>query len=69
MLGRGAAGHAEAVVGEHLAGPGDMAEDAIEDAPALAVAVHAELEEMPQEAAALRHAEADRMADLRAVFQ
>jgi hypothetical protein len=67
MLRRGAAGYAEAVVGEHLAGAGDMAEDAVEDAAALAVAVHAEFEEMPQKAAALRHAKADRMADLRAV--
>src|SRR3984893_9360879 len=65
VLGRGAAGHAEAVVGEHLAGAGDMAEDAIEDAAALGVAVHAKLEEMPQEAAALRHPEADRVTDFR----
>ena len=30
MLGRGAAGHAETMVGENLAGPGDMAENAVE---------------------------------------
>src|SRR5205085_12390411 len=67
MLCCGAAGHAEAMVGEHLAGPGDMAEDAVKNAAAPGVAVHPELEEMAQEAAALRHAETDRMADLEIV--
>ena len=37
VLGRGAAGHAEAVIGEHLAGAGDMAEHAVEHAPPGAV--------------------------------
>src|SRR5947207_14614884 len=36
----------------------------VEHAPARAVAVHPEFEEMAQEAAALRYAEADRMPDL-----
>ena len=63
MLRRGAAGHAEAVIGEHLAGAGDMAEHAVEDAPPGAVRVHAELEEMAQKAAALRYPEAERMID------
>src|SRR5207248_9422298 len=69
MLGRGAARHAKAVVGEHLAGAGDMAEHTVEHAPARAVAVHPEFEEMAQEAAALRYAEADRMPDLGIVGQ
>ena len=69
MLCRGAARHAKAVVGEHLAGAGDMAHDPIEHAPARAVAVHPEFEEVPQKAAALRHAETDRVADLGIVRQ
>src|ERR1044071_2930669 len=64
MLCRGAPRHAKAVVGEYLAGPGEMAHHAIEDAPARAVAVHAELEEMPQKTAALRHTETDRVPNL-----
>ena len=64
MLCRGAAWHAKAMVGEHFAGAGDMAEHTVEHAPARAVAVHPEFEEMAQEAAALRYAEADRMPDL-----
>ena len=56
MLGRGAAGHAEAVIGEDLAGAGDMAEDAVEHPLPGLVGVHAEFEEMAQEAPALRHA-------------
>ena len=57
VLGRGAAGHAEAVVGEDLAGTGDMAEDAVEDLAAALVGVHPEFEEMAQKPPALRHAE------------
>ena len=49
VLRRGAAWHGEAVVGEHLAGTGDMGEDAIEYTSAVPVIVHAELEEVPQE--------------------
>jgi hypothetical protein len=38
------------VIGEHLAGGGDMAQHAVEDRPPMPVIVHAELEEMPQKA-------------------
>ena len=63
VLGRGAPGHAKAVIGEDLAGPGDMAEDAVEHPLAGRVGVHPEFEEMAQEAAALRHAKGQRVAD------
>ena len=46
VLGSGAARHAEAVVGEHLARTRDMAQHAVEDAPPVPVVVHAEFEEM-----------------------
>ena len=63
MLRRGAARHREAVVGEHLAGAGDMGQHAVEDASAMPVVVHPEFEEMAQKAAGLRHAEGERVLD------
>ena len=56
LLGRGAPRHAEAVVGKHLAGAGDMAHHAVEDAPPMPVVVHPELEEVAQKTTALRDA-------------
>jgi len=53
VLGCGAPRHAEAVVGEHLAGAGDVAHDTIEDAQSAPVVVHAELEKMAQKSPAL----------------
>src|SRR6266700_990501 len=64
VLRRSAARHAKAVIGEDLAGAGDVAEDAVEHDLAGLVGVHPELEKMAQKAAALRHAERQRMADL-----
>src|SRR5439155_12124201 len=63
VLRRGAPGHTKAVVGEDLAGARDMAEDAVEHRLAGLVGIHSQLEEMAQEAAALRHAERQRVAD------
>src|SRR5208282_4473765 len=63
VLRRGASRHAEAVVGEHLAGAGDVAHDTVKDAPPAPVIVHAELEEMAQKAPALRDAKRKRVAD------
>jgi hypothetical protein len=51
------------VIGEHLAGAGDMAHQAVEDAAPLPVVVHAELEEMTQKTPALRDAKGERVAD------
>ena len=63
MLGRGASRHAEAMVGEHLAGTGDVAHDAVEDTPPVSVLVHAELEEVAQKTPAPRDAKGERVAD------
>ena len=62
VLGSGASRHSKAVVGEHLAGAGDMAHHTIEDAPAVPVVVHAELEERAQKTPALRDAKGKRVA-------
>ena len=69
VLRRGAAGHAEAVVGEHLAGARDMAQQAVEDAPPGIVRVHPELKEMAQKAAALRYPEPEGVVYLAAVCE
>lgn len=47
VLRRGTAWHGKAVVGKHLAGPGDVGQHAVEYASALPVAIHAEFEEVP----------------------
>jgi hypothetical protein len=63
VLGGGASRHAEAVIGEHLAGAVDMAQHAVEDAPPMPIVVHAELEKMTQKTSALRDAKGECMAD------
>ena len=51
------------MVGEHLAGAGDMAHATIEDAPPMSVVVHPELEEVAQKTPTLRDTKGERMAD------
>jgi hypothetical protein len=63
VLGSGPSRHAEAVIGEHLAGAGDMAHHTVKDPPAMPVVVHAELEKMAQKTPALRDAKGERVAD------
>jgi hypothetical protein len=63
VLGRGPRRHAEAVIGEHLTGAGDMAHNPVEDAPSASIAFHAELEEMAHKTPAPRDAKSERVAD------
>jgi len=57
VLCRGAAWHREAVVGEHLAGTGDVGEHSVEDASTMPVVIHAQFEEVAQKTACLRNPE------------
>ncbi len=63
VLGGRAPGHAETVVGEHLAGAGDVAHHTVEDAPPVPVVIHSQLEEMAQKTPALRDAKGERVAN------
>src|SRR5438093_1370739 len=65
MLRRGAARHREAVIGEDLAGARYMGQNTVEDATAMPVIIHAELEKVTEETARLRHSESERVLDLR----
>ncbi len=53
VLGGGAAGLREDVIGEHLAGAGHVRENAVKDAPPALVLVHAELDVAAQVAPTL----------------
>ena len=62
-MARVAAGQAETDIGRHPPRAGDMRHQPVEHDAALQVLVEAEIEEVAQEAAGLRDAEADRAAD------
>jgi hypothetical protein len=53
----------QTVVGEHLAGAGDVAHHTVEDAPPVPVVIHSQLEEMAQKTPALRDAKGERVAN------
>ena len=65
VLGGCSSGLAEGVVRKHLPGSRDVHQHTVEDRAVARIAVHAELEEVPQETAALGDADGERDVDPR----